>query len=136
MALSFAKGYWLFWIVLILGASALVLCRRIFRVDLDTRFDAYVLSALAVSSFLQAGWSAYAALTVRAFAAGASVWTAAALYVVGLLSCYVAFAVVSAFFMGSLYRTINLPLAAASFTVFCLWPAAGRTLYGWFFDLF
>lgn len=136
MAYSLAKGYWVFWCVMILCAIALVLFRRIFRIDLDTRYDAYVLSALAVSSFLQAGWSAFAALTVQGFVAGAPFWTTAALYVVGFLSCYVAFGIVCAFYMGSLYKTVNLPLSVVSFVVFSLWPAAGRTLYGWFFDLF
>jgi len=136
MAWSMAKGYWIFWITLFVTAAILVLFRRIFRVDMDSHFDAYVISALAVSGFLIAGWSAFAALVVRSFVVGSSVWVVAALYVVGALSCYIAFSVISAFYGGSIYRTVNLPLAVVSFIVFSVWPAAGRAIYGWFFDLF
>jgi hypothetical protein len=136
MALRLAKGYWVFWIVLLMTGAALIQFRRIFRVDLESRYDAYVISALVVSGFLQAGWSAFAAVTVRDFAAAAPVWIAVVLYTVGLLSCWVAYGVVSALYMGSIYRLFNLPLAAGSFVLFGVWPAAGRALYGWFFDLF
>jgi hypothetical protein len=136
LALRLAKGYWVFWGVLLLTAAALIQFRRVFRVDLETRYDGYVISALAVSGILQAGWSAFAALTVRDFAAAAPVWVAVLLYAVGVLSCWVACAAVSALYMGSLYRLVNLPLAAVSFALFGAWPAAGRALYGWFFDLF
>ena len=130
------KGYWLFWIVMLLMTVLLVVFRRIFRVNLDERFDAYVISALVVSGVLQVGWSAFAALVVRDAAAGASVTVAVVLYVVGLLSCWVAYNIVSAFYMGSIYRLVNLCLAVAAFVLFGAWPAAGRALYGWFFGLF
>lgn len=130
------KGYWLLCVVLPLAALLLGIFHRIFRIEFDTRFDAYVVSALAVSGFVQAGWSAFAALAVRDPAAAASWPTAAALYVVGFLSCYVASAVVAAYYSGQIYRYVNIPLACVSFLLFSLWPAAARVLYGWFFDLF
>src|ERR671914_827547 len=65
MAVSLAKGYWVFWIVLILTAVILILFQRLFRLDMYSHFDAYVISGLVVSGFLQAGWSAFAALVVR-----------------------------------------------------------------------
>ena len=136
LAWRLAKGYWLFCIVVPLTATLLALFRRIFRIDLDTHFDAYVISALAVSVFAQAGWSAFAAVTVRDFTAVASWSVAAALYVVGFLSCYVAAAEVIAYYNGQIYRYVNIPLACASFVVFSLWPAAARAVYGWFFELF
>jgi hypothetical protein len=136
MAFNFAKGYWLFWIVMILTAGLVILFQRIFRVDMYSHFDAYVISALAVSGFLQAGWSAFAALVVRSFVADTPAWVAVILYVVGVLSCYVACCIVSAFYIGSIYKLVNLPLAVVSFVVFSVWPAAGRAIYGWFFDLF
>lgn len=130
------KGYWLFCVALPVTALLLLLFRRVFRVDLDTHFDAYVLSALAVSGFVQAGWSAFAALVVRD-AAGAATWpAAAALYAVGFLSSYVASAVVAVYYSGRIYRYVNIPLACAGFVLFGLWPAAARAVYGWFFDLF
>lgn len=136
MVYSLANGFGVFWTALPVTALPLLLFQRVFRVDMYSHFDAYVISGLAVSGFLQAGWSAFAALTVGGFVGGASVWVAAALYVVGLLSCAVAFAVVSIYYGGQIYRLVNLPLAAAAFVLFSLWPAAARALYGWFFDLF
>jgi hypothetical protein len=101
-----------------------------------SHFDAYVISGLAVSGFLQAGWSAFAALLVRNFVADTPGWLVVCLYAVGVLSCYVACVIVGAFYMGALYRMVNLALAILSFIMFSLWPAAGRAIYGWFFDLF
>ena len=135
-ALSLFKGFWGFWTLLIITGSLTVLLQRLFRVDLDSRTDAYIISGLVVGGVIQAGWSAFAALVVRDAAAGASVWVALVLYLVGLLSCWVAFNAVSAFYVGSIYRMANLVIAAASFILFCLWPAAARVLFGWFFDFY
>ena len=107
MALQLAKGYWVFWIALILTVAVLKVVQRIFRIDLDSRFGAYVVSALAVSGFLQVGWSAFAALTIDGFVADTSAWIVGVLYLVGLVSCWVAYATVSALYMGSLYRLVN-----------------------------
>ena len=136
MALQLAKGYWIFWSVLIGTAIVLRVAQRLFRVDIDSRFDAYVLSGLVVSAVVQAGWCAYAALTVESFASGMSGWIVAVIYAVGFLSCWVAYVAVSALYMGSLYRLVNLGVALASFIVFSVWPAAARAIFGWFFELF
>ena len=131
MALELAKGYAIFWGVLLLTAAALIFVRRLLRIDIDSHFDAYVMSALALSALLQIGWCAFAAVTVDTFAATATGWIAAVLYVVGALACYVAYVAVSAFYMGSLYRMVNLGIALASYIVFSVWPAAGHALYFW-----
>lgn len=134
--LALAKGFWGFWTAMILTSSLLALSHRLFRVGLDSHPDAYVVSGLAVSGVVQAGWSAFAALAVRGSAADAPVWLAALLYFVGLVSCWVAFNVVAAYYAGSIYRTANLFVAASGFALFSAWPAAGRALYGWFFDFY
>ena len=136
MALRLAKGYWIFWIVMLMTSAALVLIQRLLRMDLHSRSDAYVISALVLSGFLQVGWSAFAALLVSDFIADSSAWTALLLYTVGVVSCYVACVVVGAFYMGGLYRMVNLALAFLSFVVFNFWPAASRAIYGWFFNIF
>lgn len=137
LAWRMAKGYALFWLVICVTLLVLILCRRIFRMGLDSHFDAYVLSNLAVSGVLQTGWSAFAALAAHGFMGNMSGWLGGAcLYLGGLLSCYVAFTIVSAFYGGSLYRRVNLPLALVGYIVFSVWPGSGRVLYGWFFDLF
>jgi hypothetical protein len=135
-ALSLARGFWAFWTALIVISSLLFLIQRLIRMDMYSHPDAYVVSGLLVGGVIQAGWSAFAALTVRDAASGAPLWLAALLYLVGLLSCVVALQCVSAFFTGSIYRMTNLIVAAASFILFCVWPAAARALFGWFFDFY
>ena len=134
--LGLVKGYWIFWIVLIWTAIILYLCQRIFRIDIDSHYDIYVISALLLSGFLQLGWSAFAALVIHNAFASAPTWIDAVLFIVGLCSSYVACAIESAFYMGSIYRLVNLILAILSYLIFILWPRSARTLYGWFFDLF
>ena len=136
LALRFAKGGLVLWVVLCVTFFALAFVHRRLRVDLYSHPDAYVNSSAAVGAFLQAGWSAFAALAVRDFAATAHLWPAVLLYFIGLLSCYVAFNVVSAFYMGHLYRLINIAVALVGFAAFCVWPTAARAAYGWFFRLF
>lgn len=131
-----AKGYWIFWTALIVTSVLMALAQRIFRMDLYEHFDAYVISGLVVSGFIQLGWSAFVAPIIRLSIAGTSVWEAIVLYTVGVLSCYVASVVVGAYYMGSLYRLVNSGLAILSFVLFSVWPRAGTTIYGWFLDLF
>ena len=136
LALRLAKGYGVLWIVV--GGAAVLVPRiqSLFRVGLYERANAYVFSNLAVSCFLQAGWAAFAALSVRGFVAGARGWVVVVLYLVGVLSCLIAFFAVSSVFQGAIYRLVSLPLALAGFVVFSVWPASGRALYGWFFGFF
>ena len=136
LAFRLAKGYGVLWIVTIVIVLLASRLQDFFRVDIYTHADAYVISNLVVSCLLQVGWSAFAALTIQGFLASAPVWIVAALCLVGALSCLVAFFVVSAFYYGHIYKMISLPLALISFTVFSVWPASGRVMFGWFFDLF
>jgi hypothetical protein len=136
LALRMAQGYGVLWIVAGVTIVLLYGTHRLFRVDLYTRANAYVLSNVAASCLLQAGWAAFAAGAVRSFAAGASLWIAISLYLVGLVSCLIAFFAVSSFYQGHIYKLVSLPVTAASFIVFSVWPASGSMMYGWFFDLF
>ena len=136
LALRLAKGYCVLWVDTYAIAILVNRIQRFFRVDLDDHPDAYVISNLVVSCFLQAGWSAFAALTVHSFTQGASIWMTLTLYLVGASSCLIAFFAVSSFYQGHIYRMISLPLSLIGFIVFSVWPASGRVLYGWFFELF
>ncbi len=136
LALRFAKGGLVLWLVLFVTFVALAFVQRKFDVDIYSHADAYVISAAAVGGLIQAGWSAFAALAARDFIRGAGAWHAAALYFAGLLSCYVAFNVVSAFYTGHIYKFINLAVAFVAYAAFCVWPAAARAAYGWFFRIF
>lgn len=136
MTLRLAKGYWMFWTVLIATSIVLALVQQYFRVDLYERYNAYVISGLAVSGVLQIGWAAFSAPVVRSFAADASIWVAIVLYAIGVVGSYVASIAVGAYYSGGIYRLVNSALAVLSFILFCVWPGAGLALYGWFFDLF
>lgn len=131
-----AKGYAVLWIVIYVTFLIINRLHRLFRVDIYTHVDAFVISNLAVSCFLQVGWSAFAALTIDGFLASVPVWIAVTLYLVGALSCLTAYFAVSSCYQGHIYKMISLPLALIAFLVFSVWPAIGRAAYGWFFDLF
>jgi hypothetical protein len=131
-----AKGYGVLWVVICVTAIVVNRIQRLFHVNLYDHANAYVNSNLAVACFLQAGWAAFAALTVQGFVAGEPTWLAVVSYSVGVLSCLIAFFAVTSFYQGHIYKLISLPLALVSFIVFSVWPASGRAIYGWFFDLF
>lgn len=120
--LLLAKGYWIFWTAVIATACVLALLQRIFRMNVYDHFDAYVITGLIFSGFVQVGWSAFAAPVIYNFVAEAPIWMAIILYVVGLLSCYVASVIVAAFYMGSLYRMVNPILAVISFIALVCGP--------------
>ena len=136
LAWRLTKGYWVLYVVLIWTSIIILLLQRRFRIDMYSHYNAYVISGLVVSGFIQAGWSAFAALVVRDFTVAASVWVDIALYSVGVFSCYVACSIVGAFYMGGIYRMTNLLIAMLSFVVFSIWPLAADVLYRWFFNLF
>lgn len=136
LALRLGKAYWMFWTVLIVTSMLMALAQRIFRMDLYERYNAYVISGLIVSGVIQLGWSAYAAPVVRDAMAGASIVIAVVVYVVGIVSSWVASVVVGVYYMGAIYRMVNSALGVVSFVVFSIWPAVGLAIYGWFFDLF
>lgn len=136
MALRLAKGYSILWVVTALTGAALYRVQKFFRVDTDTHYDALVISNLAHAVLLLAGWSAFAALTIRVFVSGTPGWIALILWLIGLLSSHIAFIVLSSFYKGTVYKMVNAILASITFIVFAVWPASGRAIYGWFFDLF
>jgi hypothetical protein len=121
------------WLVIFGTAVLLNGTQRFWRMNMYNRANAFVISTLAVSCFLQVGWSAFAALTVRSFILDGPVWMGLILYLVGIISCLIAFFAVSSIYYGQIYRLISLPLILVSFLIFSVWPASGRLLYGWFF---
>jgi hypothetical protein len=135
LAWRLTKGYWVFWTVLIVTSALMVLAQRIFRMDLYSRGNAYVISALVLSGFLQVGWSAYAAPVIRSSVADASIVVAIIVYGVGVVSAYVAAVMVGAYYTGGLYRMVNSVLAILTFVLFSIWPTGGLAIYGWFFTL-
>jgi hypothetical protein len=136
LAFRLAKAYGYLWGILYIASSLLHRIQEFFRVNIYDHADAFVNSNLALSCLLQISWSAFAAPAVHNFVAGVPIWMAILLYVVGVLSCLIAFFVVSAFYQGHIYRLISLPVALICFIIFSVWPASVRSMYGWFFDLF
>jgi hypothetical protein len=136
MAWQLAKAYWIFWTAVIVIACVVALAHRIFRMDLYSHANAYIITGLVTSDFLQVGWSAFVAPIIYGSVSGAPVWMVIVLYAVGAVSCWVAAVIVAAFYLGTLYRMVNLALSILSFVVFSVWPAAGSAIYGWFFKLF
>src|SRR5918992_2782315 len=67
LAFGLAKGYAILWLVILVTFFLLSPIHRLLRVNLYDHSNAYIISNLAMSCFLQAGWSAFAALTVASF---------------------------------------------------------------------
>lgn len=122
LVVSLAQGYGVLWLLLGVTAPLLRGAQRLLRVSLYDHPNAYVFSNLAVSCGLQAGWAAFAALTVPRSVPGTPLSGLVLLYCAGVLSCLAAFVVVSAFYQGTVYRVISLPLALMCFFVFSAWP--------------
>jgi hypothetical protein len=135
LAITLLKGFGLFYVAVWVFFLAMVGAHRVFRIDDDTHFDAYLLTNLAAGAIPMVGWTAFAALAVREAAAGQPVWRAGILGFIGLFTSWMAYGVVSTYYSGSFYKRINLPLAAGAFLLFAVWPAAARFLFGWFFNL-
>jgi len=136
LALRLTKGYVILWVVTVVTGAVLYWLQRLFRADTHNHYDAYLISNLFHGVLLLAGWSAFAALTVGSFVEGVPLPVAAILWLVGFLSSYVAFTVLTALYPGIIYKVVNGALALISFLVFAVWPASGRAIYGWFFDIF
>ncbi len=136
LALLWVKGYAVYWLAVVVSILLLTLLERVFRVDPDTHYNVYVGLNLAVSAVLVVGWSAFGALALGSAAAGAAVWVAGVLYLVGGLASYVAFMVATVFYKGGLYKIVTLPLVLVSYLLFLVWPTVGWVLYGWFFAFF
>jgi hypothetical protein len=130
LVVRFASGFGLLWLALSITALFLLLSRRVFRVDIDSQFNVYVISALIVSCFWQTCWSAFVVLAIRNYAS-AGIWSNIILFSLGLVSCLVAFYDIASFYQGHIYRLVNAPLAIVSFIVFSIWPGLGRVLFGW-----
>jgi hypothetical protein len=103
-ALHLAKGYWVFWTIVIVTSSGIVLVQRIFRMDLYSHLNAYVISGLALSGFIQLGWSEFVELAIRNSILTMTVWMGVLLIVIGVISCYVAAVILGAYYVGGIYR--------------------------------
>ena len=136
VGLRLFKGFWVFWVVVLVVWALAVFVQRRLRVDLYSHPDAFVASNVLVSGVLMLGWAAFGALVAREAAADAGTSLAGGLYLTGLLSCVVACQVVGSFYTGGIYKFTSLIVGCAAFVLFAVWPAAGRAAFGWFFNLF
>jgi hypothetical protein len=136
VGLRLFKGFWLYWVVVVVVFVVAAFIQRRLRVDLYSHPDAFLVSNLLVSGVLMLGWTAFAALVARDAAEGAGLWVACVLYLTGLLSGVVACQVVGSFYSGHVYKLACLIVACAGFVLFAVWPAAGRAAFGWLFRIF
>jgi hypothetical protein len=134
-AIQLAKGYWVFWSVVIMCAVLMALVARMIE-QRPSLWDAYLILIVVLTAVLVSGWAAFAALTLSHSRAGGSIGVHAAFYVIGLLSCYLAFVIVSALFKANRFRLANLIIALVGFVFFTVWPESARAMFGWFFNLF
>src|SRR5688572_1414682 len=53
LAWQLAKAYWIFWTAVIVTACVVAVAHRIFRMDLYSHANAYIITALVTSGFLR-----------------------------------------------------------------------------------
>jgi hypothetical protein len=128
---EFTRAFAVLWGVLLLAAWTMTLILHRLRVQDDPPSDAYLLSNAAVGVVLLVIWGGDTALLVRESARGAAPWMAVLLYAAGVLASHAAFSAVSAVYIGSFYRLINLGTGVGAFALFSAWPPAARVLFGW-----
>lgn len=136
LALKLLSGFGILWLVAEVIHLLTVLLHKRFRVDLYSHPDAFFITNALASVLLMALWTAFAALAVHEAAAGAGLWLAAGLHLVGLLSGVVACQVVGSFYTGGLYKMAALAAAVAGYALFAAWPAAAGAAFGWLFRFF
>lgn len=125
------RAFCVLWGVLLLASALMAFVQHGLRVVDDPPSDAFVLSNMAVGVALLIVWGGYTALLVRDSAVGVPVWTGVLVHVAGVLAAHAAFSAVSSIYVGSIYRTLNAPVALAAFAVFAAWPPLARALFGW-----
>jgi hypothetical protein len=136
IAIQLAKGYWVFWSVVIMCAVLMALVARMLRIEQRPSFwDAYLILILVLTVVLPTGWAAFAALTLSSLP-GSGIGVQATFYVVGMVSCYLAYVIVHALFKANRFRLAKVIMALVGFLVFTIWPESARALFGWFFNLF
>ncbi len=128
-----AGGFCVFAFVVCVVFVAGLVIQRVFRIEEDPPSNPYIILNLVLGAFLQLGWAAYAASAVTGLAAGASLWIAAVLYVVGIIASWLTTMVTGALYQGTLYKLVNALLSVAGYVLFAVWPGAGRALFGWAF---
>lgn len=135
LAFRLANGFGIFWFVTCVVTFFVIRIQHLFRINLYERGNTFMAMNLIASVALVMGWSAFVTLNIRNFASGAPLWLTVVLWLIGIVSSWIACLIVGSFYTGHLYRFVSLLLALVSFLVFAIWPAIGQTLYGWFFAL-
>ena len=129
-------GNVVFCVVVTICTAMIGFIHRFLRIDDDSNFAAYLYANAAVAAVLVVGWSAFVAIGISGWVADEPLWKSVVLYVVGLISVYGGYTLVSGYYGGSFYRMTNLPIALGSYVLFALWPAGGWAIFGWFFAIF
>jgi hypothetical protein len=133
LSLHVLEGYPLYVAAVIAATVACMALHKIFRMESDPPRDPFTVTNLLVSAFVQTGWAAFVALTVRSFAPDTTTFATVVLHFIGFVASYVATATTSAFFQGSVYQNACVGISAVAYILFALWPALARAAYGWFF---
>lgn len=134
--IQLAKGFVIFWIVALVTVVGVAVVQRLLRISADNREIAFIGSNVVHGMFLMAGWAAFASLAVYAATQNATTVATIVIWIGGVLSCLMAYTIITTFFSGTIYTLFNSVTTLVSFAVFGIWPTLAQKTYGWFFDLF
>lgn len=112
-----AQGFVVLWAALKVIEFVFGVVMRLFRINMHNHWQVYVGAGALTCAALQAGWGAYVARGLPAFASGA------ALYLAGFVSCFVASVVIGSVYTGTIYRLVSLVVGAVSFVAFAFFAA-------------
>jgi len=129
--IKLAKGFGLLWILSSVIAVILVGFQRLFRLNIYNRVNLYILSTMSVNLLLQCGWAAFAALILQNDTAPNPLWIELIMHGIGLVSCLIAFWVVSAFYHPGAFKLLSLLIPILSFIVFSIWPGVVEKIFQW-----
>lgn len=135
-AFQLAKGFVVFWVVTLVTVVAVAVVQRMLRISADNHEVAFIGSNVIHGMFLVTGWAAFASLVVHAATQNTTSVATIVIWIVGVLSCLMAYTILTTFHPGTIYTLFNSVTTILSFAIFGIWPGLAQKTYGWFFDLF
>jgi hypothetical protein len=116
------KGFAVLWLALFIVPSVQNFFLRLIRSNMYEKSGIYVGSNLLFTSLFCLIWVSFIVLLVQLNFSNLGWLALILLYGLGLLSSYVGFGVVTAFYTGTLYRMVALILTILAYGLFCIRP--------------
>lgn len=118
--IKFIIGYGLLWVVLLFLMGILRGLRE-FKFDEENKHRSYVFINIITSSILIISWSIFASFQITGINE-MSILRKILMHVLGFLSTYTCYAIVTTYYEGRAYKKFGLPVCLISYPLFSIWP--------------